>query len=98
MALFTRDEVAVIAALAQLALDDAELDLFARQLGEILAYANQVQQVDTTGVPPTARLPTENATDRDDRVQPSLDRETVLAAAPDANIDRGFFRVPRVIG
>jgi aspartyl-tRNA(Asn)/glutamyl-tRNA(Gln) amidotransferase subunit C len=98
MAPFTRDEVAAIAALAQLALDDAELDLFARQLGEILAYANQVQQVDTTGVPPMARVPTDDVTDRDDRLQPSLDRETVLAAAPDANIDRGFFRVPRVIG
>jgi aspartyl-tRNA(Asn)/glutamyl-tRNA(Gln) amidotransferase subunit C len=98
MAPFTRDEVAAIAALAQLALDDAEIDLFARQLGEILAYANDVQQVDTTGVPPTARVPTEDATDREDKVRPSLDRETVLDAAPDANVDRGFFRVPRVIG
>jgi aspartyl-tRNA(Asn)/glutamyl-tRNA(Gln) amidotransferase subunit C len=98
MAPFTRDEVAAIAALAQLALDDAELDLFARQLGDILSYADQVQQVDTTGVPPTERVPADAVSDRDDRVQPSLDRDTVLAAAPDANVDRGFFRVPRVIG
>jgi aspartyl-tRNA(Asn)/glutamyl-tRNA(Gln) amidotransferase subunit C len=98
MAPFTRDEVAAIAALAQLALDDAEIDLFARQLGEILAYANQVQQVDTAGVAPTARVPTDEVADRDDRLQPSLDRDTVLRAAPDANVDRGFFRVPRVIG
>jgi aspartyl-tRNA(Asn)/glutamyl-tRNA(Gln) amidotransferase subunit C len=98
MAPFTRDDVAAIAALAHLALDDAEIDLFARQLGEILSYANQVQQVDTTGVPPTERVPTDHVTDRDDRLQPSLDRDTVLAAAPDANVDRGFFRVPRVIG
>jgi aspartyl-tRNA(Asn)/glutamyl-tRNA(Gln) amidotransferase subunit C len=98
MAPFARDDVAAIAALAQLALDDAEIDLFARQLGEILSYANQVLQVDTTGVPPTERVPTDHVTDRDDRLQPSLDRDTVLAAAPDANVDRGFFRVPRVIG
>ena len=53
---FTRDEVAAIAALANLELDDDELDLFARQLGDILAYADEVQQIDTTGVPPTASV------------------------------------------
>ena len=53
-AAFTRDQIAAIAALAQLELDAAEIDLFARQLGDILAYAEQVQQIDTTGVPPTA--------------------------------------------
>jgi aspartyl-tRNA(Asn)/glutamyl-tRNA(Gln) amidotransferase subunit C len=98
MAAFTRNEVAAIAALAHLALDDAEIDLFARQLGDILAYANQVRQVDTTGVPPTASVAIDEAADRGDELRPSLDRETVLAEAPDASVDAGFFKVPRVIG
>ena len=51
MAGFTRDDVAAIAALANLELDDAELDLFARQLGDILAYAEEVQRIDTTDGP-----------------------------------------------
>ena len=38
-ALFTREDVAKIAALANLELDSAEMDLFARQLGEFLSYA-----------------------------------------------------------
>ena len=50
----TRDEVAAVAALAHLQLDASELDLLARQLGRILAYAEEVQRVDTTDVPPTA--------------------------------------------
>ena len=98
MAEFSRDEVEKIAALANLALDDAELDLFARQLGAILAYATEVQRVDTTGVPPTSSVALESTSDRGDELAPSLDRDTVLEQAPNANVDAGFFRVPRVIG
>ena len=95
---FTREEVAAIAALANLELDESELDLFARQLGDILAYADEVQQADTTGVPPTATVVTRHVADRPDAVLACLDRETALANAPDAAIEAGLFRVPRVIG
>jgi aspartyl-tRNA(Asn)/glutamyl-tRNA(Gln) amidotransferase subunit C len=95
---FTRDEVAAIAALANLELDASEIALFARQLGDILASADQVQQIDTTGVPPTASVVARLAADRPDEVRPSLDRDNALANAPDAALEAGFFKVPRVIG
>jgi aspartyl-tRNA(Asn)/glutamyl-tRNA(Gln) amidotransferase subunit C len=95
---FTRDQITALAALAQLELDGSEIDLFARQLGDILAYAEVVQQIDTTGVPPTASVLARHGADRPDEILPSLDRAEALAAAPDAAIDAGFFRVPRVIG
>jgi aspartyl-tRNA(Asn)/glutamyl-tRNA(Gln) amidotransferase subunit C len=95
---FTRAEVRAIAALAQLELDDQELDLFARQLGDILEYATQVQQIDTAGVPPTASIVTTHQADRPDSVRPSLPRAEALANAPDASIASGLFKVPRVIG
>ena len=95
---FTRDEVAAIAALANLELDESERDLFARQLGDILADADEVQQADTTGVPPTASVVTRHVSDRPDVVLPCLDRDAALANAPDAGLDAGLFRVPRVIG
>ena len=94
----TRGNVAKIAALANLELDAAELDLCARQLGDILAYADQVQQIDTSGVPPTAAVVTRHAADREDEVRPSLERDDALASAPDPALDAGFFKVPRVIG
>ena len=50
----TRDEVARIAELARLSLSDAEVTLFTTQLTRILEYAEAVQRVDTTGVPPTS--------------------------------------------
>lgn len=96
-AALTREEVARIAALAHLELGDGELDLFARQLGDILAYADEVQQIDTTGVPPTASVVTSHAADRPDEIGPCLDRDDALANAPDAALDAGLFRVPRVI-
>ena len=97
-ALFTREDVAKIAALANLELDSAEMDLFARQLGEFLSYAEAVQQVDTAGIAPTASVLARQDADRPDEVRPCLDRDAALANAPDAALDAGFFRVPRVIG
>jgi aspartyl-tRNA(Asn)/glutamyl-tRNA(Gln) amidotransferase subunit C len=94
----SRDEVTRIAALANLELDTAEIELFARQLGDILAYAEQVQQIDTSGVPPTASVVPRHAVDRPDEIRASLDRNEALASAPDAALEAGFFRVPRVIG
>ena len=95
---FSRDQVAAIAALANLELDPSEIEIFTRQLGDILAYADAVQQVDTTGVPPTASVVTRHASDRPDQVRPSIDRAEALANAPDPAPDAGLFRVPRVIG
>ena len=95
---FTRQDVAAIAALANLELEPAELDLFARQLAEILAYADEVQRIDTTGVPPTASVGGVTSVDRADDVRPSLDRGGALANAPDAARTAGLFKVPRVIG
>jgi aspartyl-tRNA(Asn)/glutamyl-tRNA(Gln) amidotransferase subunit C len=95
---FSRSDIEKVAALAQLRLDDEEIELYARQLDEILAYAVQVQSIDTTGVPPTASVLTRHAVDRPDELTPCLERDLALANAPDANIEAGFFKVPRVIG
>jgi aspartyl-tRNA(Asn)/glutamyl-tRNA(Gln) amidotransferase subunit C len=95
---FSRAEVEAVAALANLELDELEIELFAKQLGDILDYAVQVQQIDTTGVPPTASVVDRRPADRADEVGPSLDRREALANAPDANPEAGLFRVPRVIG
>jgi aspartyl-tRNA(Asn)/glutamyl-tRNA(Gln) amidotransferase subunit C len=95
---FTREQVQAVAALANLELDSSEVDLFARQLGDILAYADEVQRVDTHGIPPTASVVTRHASDRPDELQPMLDRDVALANAPDPALGAGFFKVPRVLG
>ncbi|MGH9190062.1 MAG: Asp-tRNA(Asn)/Glu-tRNA(Gln) amidotransferase subunit GatC [Acidimicrobiales bacterium] len=92
----SRDQVTHIAGLARLALTDDEVDVFTRQLADVLAHAAQVEALDTTGVEPTAHpLPLANVL-RDDVVGPTLDRDEVLAQAPAA--EDGRFRVPRILG
>jgi aspartyl-tRNA(Asn)/glutamyl-tRNA(Gln) amidotransferase subunit C len=95
---FTRERVAAIAALANLELSRGEIEMFARQLADILAYAEEIQRADTTQVPPTSAVMTPTSVERDDVVRPSLDVAEALANAPDAALDAGLFRVPRVIG
>ncbi|MBI3047329.1 MAG: Asp-tRNA(Asn)/Glu-tRNA(Gln) amidotransferase subunit GatC [Acidobacteria bacterium] len=89
-------DVERIAALAHLELTAEEKALFTRQLADILAYAEQVQAVDTSGVPATAHVHAERS-EREDEPRPSLPREEALANAPDPAPDAGLFRVPRVI-
>lgn len=91
-------DVERIATLAQLELTDEEKRLFTKQLADVLAYAEQVQAIDTSGVPATAHVNSAQRTERDDVPQPCLSVEDVLANAPDADADAGLFRVPRVIG
>ena len=95
---FTAAQMAAIAALAHLELDPAETETFARQLGDILEYATQVQQIDTTGVPATANVMARHPSDRADEVRSSLNRDEALSNAPEAAREAGLFKVPRVIG
>ena len=97
MSRLTIADVERIAALAHLELTDEEKHLFTRQLADILSYAEQLQSVDTAGVPATAHVNVVER-DRDDAPRPSLAVEDALANAPDAAPDAGLFRVPRVIG
>ena len=91
-------DVERIAALAHLQLTDAEKELFTRQLAEILAYAEQVQELDTAGVPATAHVDVSHRAERDDEPRPSLPVPGALDDAAEADVHAGLFRVPRVLG
>lgn len=85
-------DIAKVARLARLGLSEEELAAYGSQLEGILEHAARVQALPTEGVEPTAHpLPMVNA-HRSDEIEPTLDREEVLAQAPD-HVD-GFFRVP----
>ena len=91
-------EVERIAALAQLELSDDEKRTFAQQLADVLAYVEQLQDVDTTGVAATAHVDDAPRAERDDVCTPGLSTDEAVANAPDADRQAGLFRVPRVIG
>jgi aspartyl-tRNA(Asn)/glutamyl-tRNA(Gln) amidotransferase subunit C len=95
----TEADVAKIAALAHLEINKAELKAFTPQLACIVAYVEQLNELDTTNVEPMAGglTPEGAATDssREDEIRPSLGQELALAEAPDAA--SGHFRVPKVL-
>ena len=90
-----KEQVEHVARLARLEVSEDEKAMFARQLSGILTYMDQLKELDTKGVEPTATvLPTDNVF-RDDNVRPSLPQEKALANAPDQA--DGFFRVPKIL-
>jgi len=85
-------DIAHVARLARLDLSQEELEGYKAQLGAILDHAAKVQSLEGDPVVEASHpLRFENAF-RDDVVRPSLDRDEVLAQAPDA-VD-GFFAAP----
>jgi len=92
----TRDEVMYVASLARLDPAGDEIDRLASQIGDILLYIETLNQVDTTGVPPTAHIIGINNAFRGDVPGRHLDRDAALSNAPES--EDGFFVVPRIIG
>jgi aspartyl-tRNA(Asn)/glutamyl-tRNA(Gln) amidotransferase subunit C len=91
----TPEEVRHVAQLARLELQPQEVELFTRQLNDILAYMEKLQELDTSGVAPMAHvLPLANAF-RGDTVTGALPRDQALDNAPAR--EEGAFMVPRVI-
>jgi aspartyl-tRNA(Asn)/glutamyl-tRNA(Gln) amidotransferase subunit C len=92
----TNDVVVKVAHLARLDLTATEIERATEQLGDMLDHFADIDALDLSAVAPMNQpLPVVNVM-RDDVVQPCLDRDEVLAAAPDA--EDGRFRVPPIIG
>ena len=95
-----RTTVAKIASLARLKLDEGALDRMVPEFNNILAWVEQLGEVDTSGVEPmTAVIPQglrlrEDVVDADPLTGGGI-RDKVLANAPAA--EHGFFAVPKVI-
>lgn len=91
----TDEQIRHVAHLARLKLTDEEVARFGRQLGDVLEYVRQLNEVNTDGVEPTAHaLPVCNVF-RPDEPAPSLDSAQALANAPAK--DAPFFKVPKVL-
>jgi aspartyl-tRNA(Asn)/glutamyl-tRNA(Gln) amidotransferase subunit C len=85
-------DIAHVARLARLALDEGELESYRAQLGVILEHAARVQSLEIEPEVEAAHpLGLANAF-REDVLRPSLDRDEVLAQAPSA-VD-GYFLAP----
>jgi aspartyl-tRNA(Asn)/glutamyl-tRNA(Gln) amidotransferase subunit C len=88
-------DVRQMAWLARLQLTEAEVELLGRQLGQILAYVDQLKELDVTGIEPTAHAVPRVNVMRPDEPRPGLSQAEALANAPaQAN---GLFLVPKIV-
>ena len=91
----SHEEVLHIARLARLGLTEAEVDRLSEQLSNLLEHFEALQQVDTSGVPPTAHSIALQNVVRDDETADSLPQSQILANAPKK--DDNYFRVKAVL-
>jgi aspartyl-tRNA(Asn)/glutamyl-tRNA(Gln) amidotransferase subunit C len=91
----TKEEVEKVAHLARLNLSEIELKTMTSQLDTILSYVVKLDELDTTGVPPTTHAFAVCNAFREDWIVGSLPREESLANGPRQNGES--FIVPRVI-
>ena len=89
------EDVAKIALLARLELDEETSALYAGQLGDVLDYMNTLNALDTQGVAPLYSPAEQTTVLRDDVVRKNCTREDILANAPEN--DGTFFIVPKIV-
>lgn len=89
------EEVAKVASLSRLDLPEDKLELFAGQLGDILAYMDKLGELDTDDVEPLYSPVKHTTVMRRDEARKEYRREDILANAPEQ--DGQFFIVPRIV-
>ena len=93
--LITKEDVAYVAKLAHLRFSEEEALDCQEKLASILAYMQELQKIDTTGVELTTHPLNLTNVFREDVVGECLPREAALANAPDRTEDS--FKVPKIL-
>ena len=91
----SKEEIIHIAKLASLNLSETEIERYAKDMTEILDFANMINSVDTNQIKETIAANENYTVFRKDEVIPSVDRDVLLQNAPSK--DEGMFRIPKVI-
>lgn len=92
--MITIKDVEHVAKLARLELTDEEKEKFTKQLGDVLKYVEQMNEVDTTDVVPMAHAFDVVNVMREDKVVYEQSKEELMKNAPDE--ENGFFKVPKI--
>jgi aspartyl-tRNA(Asn)/glutamyl-tRNA(Gln) amidotransferase subunit C len=91
----SKQDVEKIAHLARLAISEQDIALYGKNLSNILAFVEQMNRVDVSGVQPMAHPLEMTQRLRDDVVTEPNQREHFQAIAP--QVDAGLYLVPKVI-
>ncbi|AXN35313.1 Asp-tRNA(Asn)/Glu-tRNA(Gln) amidotransferase subunit GatC [Latilactobacillus curvatus] len=93
--MINKTQVQHVAELSKLAFSDAELEQFTEQLADIMKMTDELNKVDTTGVPVTTHVNNLQNIVREDVAQAGTDREILMKNAPDSA--DGLLKVPAIM-
>lgn len=91
----SNEEVKHIAKLAKLSLSDEEVEKYSKDLGDIATFVEQLNEIDISGVEPTAHILDKKNVFREDELKESFPREQILKNAPSK--EAGCISVPKVV-
>lgn len=91
----TKNDVEKIAQLAKLKFEDSEMDEYTKDMNNILAYMDKLNQLNTENVEPLSHPNEDSNVFRNDELKPSISSEDALKNAPEK--DDKYFKVPKVI-
>ena len=92
--MITVKDVEHVAKLARLELTEEEKEKFTRQLGDVLKYVDQMNEVDTDDVEPLSHPIDFVNVMRDDKIHYEQTKEELMQNAPDE--ENVFFKVPKI--
>ncbi len=92
--MITVKDVEHVAKLARLELTEEEKEKYAGQLGDVLKYVEQMNEVDTSNVEPMAHAIDFVNVVIEDTVKYEQTKEELMQNAPDE--EDGFFKVPKI--
>lgn len=92
--MITIQDVEHVAKLARLDLTEEEKVKFSKQLGNVLKYVEQMNEVDTSNVEPLSHVVDFNNVMREDEIHYDCSKEELMMNAPEE--ENGFFKVPKI--
>jgi aspartyl-tRNA(Asn)/glutamyl-tRNA(Gln) amidotransferase subunit C len=92
--MITVKDVEHVAKLARLELTEEEKVLYTKQLGDVLKYVDQMNEVDTSNVKPMTQVVDFVNVMREDVPNQEISKEALMSNAPDE--ENGFFKVPKI--
>ena len=91
----SKEEVKKIYYLANLNVKEEELDIIAKKFDDVLVFANEIMELDTSECKALEIVVEHNSSLREDVVEESISREDALLNARDK--EYGYFRLQRVV-
>ena len=93
--MLSADEVKHVASLARVGLNEEDLEKFSYDLSSILDWIKQLEEVDVSGILPTAHIIGMNNVSREDMISEFIEREKIIALFPESK--NGYDKVKSVL-